>query len=133
MGDPDRANRWLTFLRNHREAIAAMDFFTVPTITFAVLYCFFIIGHDRRGILHVNVTKDPTSAWIIQQLREAFPFEASHKYLIFDRDQKFGFEVIAARPGSFPSELPSGVPGRMASRSVGWEAVGETCWTRLLR
>ena len=73
-----------------------MDFFTVPTITFGVLYCFFIISHDRRRILHVNVTKHPTSAWIIQQLREAFPFEASRKYLIFDRDQKFGFEVIAS-------------------------------------
>ncbi len=92
----DRAQLWLAFLRNHREAIAAMDFFTVPTITFGVLYCFFVIGHDRRRILHVNVTKHPTSSWIIQQLREAFPFEASHKYLIFDRDQKFGFEVIAA-------------------------------------
>ena len=94
--DPDRAKHWLAFLRNHREAIAAMDFFTVPTITFGVLYCFFVISHDRRRILHVNVTKHPRSAWIIQQLREAFPFEASHKYLIFDRDQKFGFEVIAA-------------------------------------
>jgi putative transposase len=94
--DPDRAKRWLTFLRNHREAIAAMDFFTVPTITFGVLYCFFVISHDRRRILHVNVTKHPTSGWITQQLREAFPFEASHKYLIFDRDQKFGFEVIVA-------------------------------------
>jgi putative transposase len=94
--DTDRAKRWLAFLRNHREAIAAVDFFTVPTITFGVLYCFFIISHDRRRILHVNVTKHPTSGWIIQQLREAFPFEASHKYLIFDRDQKFGFEVIAA-------------------------------------
>ena len=73
-----------------------MDFFPVPTITFGVLYCFFIISHDRRRILHVNVTKHPTSGWIIQQLREAFPFEASCKYLIFDRDQKFGFEVIAA-------------------------------------
>ena len=93
---PDQAKRWLAFLRNHREAIAAMDFFTVPTITFGVLYCFFIISHDRRRILHLNVTKHPTSGWIIQQLREAFPFEASHKYLIFDRDQKFGFEVIAA-------------------------------------
>src|SRR6266446_744722 len=94
--DPDRAKRWLTFLRNHREAIAAMDFFTAPTITFGVLYCFFVISHDRRRILHVNVTKHPTSGWIIQQLREAFPFEASHKYLILDRDQKFGLEVIAA-------------------------------------
>jgi hypothetical protein len=65
--DPDRAKRWLAFLRNHREAIAAMDFFTVPTITFGVLYCFFIISHDRRRILHVNVTKHPTSGWIIQQ------------------------------------------------------------------
>ena len=94
--DPDRAKRWLAFLRNHREAIAAMDFFTVPTISFGVLYCFFVISHDRRRILHVNVTKHPTSAWIIQQLREAFPFEASHKYLILDCDQKFGFELIAA-------------------------------------
>ncbi len=94
--DPDQARRWLAFLRNHREAIAAMEFFTVQTISFGVLYCFFVISHDRRRILHVNVTKHPTSAWIIQQLREAFPFEASHKYLILDRDQKFGFEVIAA-------------------------------------
>src|SRR5258708_1952206 len=50
--DPEPAKRWLTFLRNHREAIAAMDFFTVPTITFRVLYCFFVISHDRRRILH---------------------------------------------------------------------------------
>jgi transposase InsO family protein len=92
----DRAKRWLSFLRNHREAIAAMDFFTVPTITFDVLYCFFIISHNRRRILHVNVTKHPTSGWITQQLREAFPFETSLKYLIFDRDRKFGFEAIAA-------------------------------------
>ena len=94
--DPDRAECWLTFLRNHREAIAAMDFFTVPTITFGVLYCFFVIRHDRRRILHINVTKHPTSGWITQQLREAFPLEASLKYLIFDRDRKFGFEVITA-------------------------------------
>jgi transposase InsO family protein len=70
--DPERAKRWLTFLRNHREAIAAMDFFTVPTIWFRVLYCFFAISHDRRRILHFNVTKHPASLWIVQQLREAF-------------------------------------------------------------
>ena len=61
--DPEPAKRWLAFLRNHREAIAAMDFFTVPTITFGVLYCFFVISHDRRRILHFNVTKHPTSLW----------------------------------------------------------------------
>lgn len=71
--DPEPAKRWLAFLRNHREAIAAMDFFTVPTIAFQVLYCFFVIAHDRRRILHFNVTRHPTSSWIVQQLREAFP------------------------------------------------------------
>jgi hypothetical protein len=53
------------------------------------------VGLDRRRILHVHLTKHPTNSWILQQLREAFPLEASQKYLIFDRDQKFGFEVIA--------------------------------------
>jgi transposase InsO family protein len=75
--------------------IAAMDFFTVPTVTFKLLYCFFIISHDRRQILHCNVTQHPTSGWIGQQLREAFPYEASHKYLIHDRDAKFGLEVFS--------------------------------------
>lgn len=56
----DSSQRWLTFLQNHREAIAAMDFFTVPTATFRVLYCFFVIGHGRRKILHFNVTEHPT-------------------------------------------------------------------------
>jgi len=62
------------------ETIAAMDFFTVPTVTFSVLYCFFVISHDRRRILHCNVTRHPTSLWIIQQLREAFPFESAPRF-----------------------------------------------------
>jgi hypothetical protein len=66
---PNPAKRWLTFLRNHGEAIAAMDFFTVPTLTFGVLYCFFVIGHDRRKILRFNVTRNPNALWIAQQLR----------------------------------------------------------------
>jgi transposase InsO family protein len=118
--DPDRAECWLTFLRNHREAIAAMDFFTAPTITFGVLYCFFVIRHDRRRILHSNVTKHPTSGWITQQLREVFPFAASLKYLIFDRDRKFGFEVITAvnairiipKPTAFRSPWQNGIAER---------------------
>ena len=118
--DPDRAKRWLTFLRNHREAIAAMDFFTVPTVTFRVLYCFFVIGHDRRRILHFNVTKHPTSFWVVQQLREAFPFESAPRFLIFDRDSKYGAEVPAAvrslkiRPvrTSFESPWQNGIAER---------------------
>jgi transposase InsO family protein len=93
---PHPARRWLTFLRNHREAIAAMDFFTVPTITFGVLYCFFVIGHDRRKILRCNVTRYPSALWIGQQMREAWPYAAAHKFLLFDRDSKFGSEVLSA-------------------------------------
>jgi len=91
--DPGPAKRWLAFLHNHREAIAAMDFFTVPTITFRVLYCFFIINLAVREILHFNVTCHPSAAWIIQQLREAFPYQSAPRFLIFDRDAKYGFEV----------------------------------------
>jgi len=58
---PEPAKRWATFLSNHREAIAAMDFFTVPTLTFGVLTCFFVIAHDRRRILQFHVTRHPTS------------------------------------------------------------------------
>jgi putative transposase len=94
--NPEPAKRWLAFLRNHREAIAAMDFFTVSTVAFRLLYCFFVISHDRRRILHFNVTRHPTSTWIIQQLRETFPFQLVPKFLIFDRDSKFNFEVAAA-------------------------------------
>ncbi len=64
---------WLTFLRNHRGAIAAMDFFTVPTATFRVLHVWFAIAHARRRVLHFDVTEHPLAAWVVQQLREAFP------------------------------------------------------------
>jgi len=79
--NPDLSKRWLTFLRNHRQAIAAMDFFTVPTITFGVLYCFFVIGHDRRKILRFSVTRHPNAFWIVQQLREAWPYAVTAQVL----------------------------------------------------
>ena len=62
----DSRKAWLTFLRNHREVIAAFDFFTIPTMTFQVLYCFFVIEHGRRKILHFNVTRHPTAEWVVQ-------------------------------------------------------------------
>ncbi len=97
-----------------------MDFFTVPTITFGVLYCFFVISHDRRCILHFNVTRHPTSIWIVQQLREAFPYGSAPRFLIFDRDGKYGTEVpIAVRSmsltpirTSFKSPWQNGVAER---------------------
>ncbi len=92
-GDP--AKRWLSFLQNHREVIVAFDFFTVPTITFKLLYCFFVIEHGRRRILHFNVTCHPTADWVVQQLREAFPQTGPYRYAIFDHDSKFNADVIA--------------------------------------
>ena len=71
-----------------------MDFFTVPTLTFQLLYCFFVIEHGRRRILHFNVTSRPTSEWVVQQLREAFPEPGPYRYVILDRDSKFNADVI---------------------------------------
>ena len=91
-GDP--SNSWLAFLQNHREVIVAFDFFTVPTLTFQLLYCFFVIEHERRRILHFNVTRHPSAEWVVQQLREAFPEIGPYRYVILDRDSKFDATVI---------------------------------------
>lgn len=94
-----RAN-WRTFLANHRDCLAAMDFFTVPTASFQVLYVWFCIDHARRKILHFNVTGHPTSAWVIQQLRECWPFDAgTPRCLLSDRDSIFGAQVTDALAG----------------------------------
>jgi putative transposase len=93
---PDPAKRWLTSLRNHREAIAAMDFFTAPTLTFGILYCFFIIGHDRRRIFHHHVTRNPNALWVALQLRETWEYsQEPQRFLIFDRDSKFSADVVS--------------------------------------
>ena len=83
-GDP--ATRWSAFLANHREAIVACDFFTVPTLTFQLLSCFFVIEHRRRRILHVNVTREPTPAWVVQQLRDVFPGDGPYRFMLLDID-----------------------------------------------
>jgi putative transposase len=72
-----------------------MDFFTVPTLTFQFLYCSFVIEHERRRILHFHVTRHPSSAWVVQQLREAFPEADPYRYMILDPDTKFHGEVLA--------------------------------------
>src|SRR5215510_6252162 len=77
---------WRTFLTNHMAQMASMDFFTVPTATFRVLFVFLVLSHDRRRILHWNITEHPTEEWTVQQLREAFPWDEAPRYLIRDRD-----------------------------------------------
>src|SRR5579862_3838926 len=113
------AGRWVAFLANHREAIAAMDFFTVPTLMFGVLYCFFVISHNRRQVLHFNVTRHPTTAWVSQQLREAFPYDSAPRYLILDREHTFQGEVLET------AQNLGVIPVRTAVRSPWQNGVAE--------
>lgn len=82
---------WFTFLKNHMPETAACDFFTVPTATFRILLCFVVLSHDRRRIMHFNVTTNPTAQWTAQQIVEAFPGDGLvPEYLIRDRDGIYG-------------------------------------------
>jgi len=81
---------WRTFLRNHAPNIAAMDLFVVPTISFNLLYALVIVRIDRRDLVWVNVTTNPTAEWIARQLTEAFPWDDAPQYLIRDRDRIYG-------------------------------------------
>ena len=81
---------WRAFLNNHVKTLVSVDFFTVPTIGFRVLYVFLVLAHERRRVVHFNVTAHPTAYWTAQQLREAFPFDQIPRYLLRDRDKIFG-------------------------------------------
>jgi putative transposase len=84
---------WRTFLANHMDSLASMDLFTVPPASFRLLLAFVVLRHERRQIVHVNATLRPTAAWVSQQIREAFPFGETPRFLIRDRDGIYGDEV----------------------------------------
>ncbi len=81
---------WRAFLKNHMTELVALDFFTVPTLDFKVLFVLIVLAHDRRRILHFNVTAHPTAQWTGQQLVEAFPWDTAPRYLLQDRDAVYG-------------------------------------------
>ncbi len=118
--DRDQRQRWKTFLRNHRHGIAAMDFIVIPTVRFRLLYAWFVIGHGRRKIIHFGVTAHPTSPWVVQQLREAFPDETTPQFLIYDNDSIFSERVtesienigIEPRRTAFRSPWQNGIAER---------------------
>ena len=83
---------WRTFLENHVSDIAAIDFFVVPTVRFQLLYCFIVLRHDRRHVVHFNVTLHPTACWTGQQIVEAFPFDKAPRFMIRDRDGIYGHD-----------------------------------------
>lgn len=81
---------WRAFLKNHLSQIAAVDFFVVPTITYRILFVFVVLAHERRRIVHFNVTAHPTAEWTAHQLTEAFPWDTAPRFLLRDRDKRYG-------------------------------------------
>jgi hypothetical protein len=89
-----RSQGWRIFLRNHIDAIASMDLFVVPTISFRLLYGFLILRHSRRELLWLAVTAHPTAEWIARQLSEAYGWKEAPRYLVRDRDGAYGEAFI---------------------------------------
>jgi transposase InsO family protein len=81
---------WKTFLRNHADAIAAIDLCVVPTVTFDRLFAFLVVGHGRRQLLWLEVTRHPTAEWLARQITEAFPWTSAPGYLVHDNDRGYG-------------------------------------------
>ncbi len=100
------SQNWRTFLENHAQEIVSIDFFTVPTATFRVLFVFLILSNHRRRIIHFNVTTNPSAAWTGQQIIEAFPWETAPRYLIRDRDGIYGNEFVGRVVGMGIEEVP---------------------------
>ncbi len=86
---------WRTFLNNHVGDLVSIDFFTVPTVTFRVLFVFVILAHERRRIIHFNVTESPSAKWTAQQIVKAFPWDSAPRYLLRDRDGTYGHEFTS--------------------------------------
>ena len=96
---PRPSSTWRTFLDVHIGDIVAIDFFVVPTLTFRLLFGFLVLRHDRRELVHVNVTDHPTAAWAAHQLVESFPEETAPKYLLRDRDAIYGDVFVRRAKG----------------------------------
>ena len=112
---------WKTFLQNHAEAIAAIDMCVVPTLTFDLLFAFLVVGHGRRQLLWIEVTRHPTAEWLARQITEAFPWSSAPAYLVCDNDRTYGHSFtsrvramgIRDRPISPRSPWQNGVAERL--------------------
>jgi hypothetical protein len=107
---------WRTFLTNHASQIMAADLFVVPTVTFRLLFVPVILAHDRRRIIHVEVTAHPTAGWLAQQLRNAFPEDQAPRYLVHDRDGAFA-DVATTVAGMHVEAVRTGTALAMAERA----------------
>jgi putative transposase len=114
---PEKSQHWLTFLRNHMPVSWGMDFFTVPTLRFQVLFVFVVLNHSRRQVVHFRVTAHPTLAWVIQQLREAMPFGQQPTYLFRDNNGIYGDEVGQFLVGTGIEEIKTAYRSPWQTRS----------------
>ena len=110
---------WRSFLVNHVNCLASVDFFVVPTATFRLLYGFLVLRHDRRLVAHFNVPAHPTADWVARQIKEAFPYDEAPRYLIRDRDGAYGdcFRESLKRMGVEEVLTRRGRPGRIPTSS----------------
>ena len=117
------SQNWRTFLQNHAKELIALDFFTVPTATFRVLFVLVILSHDRRRILHFNVTEHPTAAWTARQLLEACGTDNAPRFLVRDRDAIYGEtfrrQVTALKIQEVPTAPRSPWQNAYAERVIG--------------
>ena len=134
---------WKTFLHNHVKDLIAVDFFVVPTVTHKVLFVLLILAHERRRIVHFNITEHPTAQWTAHRVVEAFPWDETPRYLLRDRDRIYGtsfrrrvrnmgIEEVLITPGSVAEPLrrtadrehpprmlgPRGYPARATSQAA---------------
>jgi transposase InsO family protein len=128
-GSPSQG--WTTFLRNHAQAIAAIDLCVVPTLTFERLFAFLVLGHSRRQLLWFEVTRHPTAEWLARQITEAFPWSSAPAYLVRDNDRAYGhtFKSRVRAMGIRDRPISPGSPWQNAyvGRLIG--TVRRECWT----
>jgi putative transposase len=137
---------WRSFLENHVDTLVSVDFFTVPTVFFRVLFVFVVLVHDRRRVLSINVTSSPSAAWTANQIVQAFPWESAPRYLLRDRDGIYGAafrnrvknlgikEVVIARRSPWQSPYVERVIGTLRRELVDHVIVmNERHLRRLLR
>jgi len=133
-GGKPPSQRWKTFLRNHADAIAAIDMCVVRTVSFDLLFAFLVLGHGRRQVLWFDVTRHPTAAWLAQQITEAFPWASAPTYLVRDNDRAYGhvFTSRGRAMGIRDRPISPGSPWQngMAERLIG--ALRRECLDQML-
>jgi putative transposase len=118
---------WRTFLENHVQTMVSVDFFTVPTLRFQILYVFLVLAHDRRRIVHFGITAHPTGEWTVQQLREAFPWDTAPRYLMRDRDS-IAYAPKTSKPHSGSSICAGPYCAAAAGYAGGRGKSSTPCW-----